>query len=63
MEKLLMFLLAIAVQPLLAIFFLFIWDATIYIVEETNHSWKALKRSAREAVWEMEWKLKLMKGR
>lgn len=63
MEKLLMLLLAIAVQPLFIVFFLFVFNATRFLVEEINHSWKVLKRSVREAVWGIEWQLKLMKGR
>lgn len=63
MEKIFIFLFALAVQPLFIIFFLIVFNTLRYITEEINHSWKVLKRSLREAAWHIEWKFKLMKGK
>jgi hypothetical protein len=63
MEKILIFLFALAVQPLFIVFFLVTFNTVRYIVEEINHSWKVFKRSVREAAWDLEWKIKLLKRR
>ena len=63
MEIFLRWCIALAVQPILCFALIFSIKAAIYIGEEINHNIKNFKRHVRETMWELEWKLKLLKGR
>ena len=49
-----------AILAIIIIFFItcVVISACRYFAEELNHTFKNFKRSAREFVWDMEWKLR-----
>ena len=56
-------LIALAVQPILCWMFIMSIKAGIFILEEINHTCKNLKREFKQGIWDLEWQLKLMKGK
>jgi hypothetical protein len=55
------FLIALAVQPVLALFTYVVFSAAIYIYEETIYFVKSFKRRLRQAKWDLQWKLHLIR--
>lgn len=35
----------------------------IYLCQEWNHTMRNLKRELKQGIWDLEWQLKLMKGK
>lgn len=35
----------------------------IYVSQEINHTFRNIKRELKQAAWDIEWQLKLMKGK
>ena len=55
------FLIALAVQPIFALFTYVIIRGVIYIYEEICADIKKAKRYIRQGIWDLEWKWKLWK--
>lgn len=60
-------LIVIAATIVIAAVALFALWATIrmviYLCQEINHSVRKFKRELKQAIWDIEWKIKLMKGK
>ena len=63
MENFIRWCIAIAAQPILAFLFCFVITRGIYLIEEINHTVKGIKREIKQAWWDIEWQIKLRKGR
>lgn len=63
MEIFLRWCIAIVAQPILAFVLICCINAAWYIGDEITHTVRNMKRDIKNSLWEIEWKLKLLKGR
>lgn len=63
MEILILIALTLAIATMLAFALWIIIRTAIYLYYEIIHSVRNFKRELKQFIWDMEWKIKMMKGR
>lgn len=63
MEIIIGLILAMMTWALLFFIMYTIITISIYLCQEIYHTMRNLKRELKQGIWDLEWKLKLMKGK